>query len=212
MKDLDQELTVQTAHALVSWIALWGKYITGKTKSVRICHSDDSALLDAADLLVQHGVFGEPNRCDFILISSTPQLAKSYKLEDIIYIFYCLGCFYGYGVRFREQGFCVEEAVSQLFENLTALGFCKKDESYYYWADKTFAINKDGWDIIVPYLEDYRREKKDMIFSNKKAARLIGKFGFRANVWANDELLEQAIYQRIEQNVPKMWPVAIKIL
>ena len=211
MKDYNPILDAEIAYTIVSWIATWGKSMTDrKTQSVGLWQGDDSTLLNAADVLVEHGIFEEPSPCVYILKTTTPQMSEIYKLEDILFTFFNLGKFYGYGVKFREQGFQAEESISTLFENLIALGFCKKDENYYYWTDKTFALNKDGWNIFVPYLKDYRREMKDIIFSNREAARLIGKFGFRSHVWDNDDLLEQAIYKRIDSKNSNAWPAAIE--
>ncbi len=209
MSNEDTALAMETGLALLSWIATWGKSMSGESKQVYVTASDDSTLLGAADLLAEYGVFEEPHRYDFYFKSMTPKKPPPEKLEEILYAFFRLGSFYGYGVKFKEQGFQTDRALEPLFENLMSLDFVKNDDVYYYWTEKTFSLNIDGWGLFVPSLEDYRQEHKDLIFSNKEAVRLLGKIKFPRDVWKDDTLLEQAIYDRIDRRWRQnqiVWP------
>lgn len=220
MNDLDSKLVRETAHTMVSWIAGWGKFITADGDSKFVYDFGDTSRLHAARLLVEFGVFLENSPLDYSLINNTPNRREFYELEDIIYIFYDLGAFYSYGVRFREQGFKVENALVELFDNLVELKFCEENESFYFWTDKTFNLIKGGeidkLGSCIPSLDNYTKTHLNFVLENRKIlegkSSLI-KFEIPDRYWKDENLIKSFIDLQIDNKWREnsiVWPANIE--
>ena len=93
---------------MLDWIARWGERILDETGGVNL-EGADRCLLFSANLLTELGVTEEQKNCKYSFVSSIIHLPIPYDFQKILYAFYHLGSFYGYGVRFLEEGFKVTD-------------------------------------------------------------------------------------------------------
>ena len=176
---------------------------------------DNQELQDAIELLSENGSFKKEDQFTFTLITTEPQMKKPCDLEDILYIFYELGAFYRNSVKYREQGFMAAASISRVFDNFVLLDFCRTEDGFYFWTDKTFSLNRQGWEILAPFLEDYLQSQKDNILKNREMLKLLGyrkKKNIPIDVWNNDERLEEFIEAQVKnkwRDTPTFWPEAI---
>ena len=197
MKKYSSKLEVETSHAMLIWMAHWAKMMVNRSesegKTVYLGYEANKVLRDAASLLVEYGIFEEPNRFEFNLLTTEPQIKKSYKLEDIIFCFFSLGDFYWTGIKFKEEGFKASHSIAPLFENLILLGYCKKDTSFYFWTDKTFNIYREGRSSLCSYIPKQDDYKQKLLNDALGALRPI------ENPWQKS----RAIMTLMKCNVPK---------
>jgi hypothetical protein len=209
------ELEEETAYLMVKWVSLWGRAFADKKGRVLLL--DNMALQDAMELLIDTGVFKEIDQFESRLVTAEPRLKTPYDLEDVLYVFHQLGDWYGYGVKYREQGFKTANSIAKTFDKLVSLGYCDKIQEFYFWTNKTFSLNRQGWGIYTPTFDEYLRRQKKEFFETRKslsAMEVIGssKLGFKD--WDNDKRLEKFVELRVKnkwRETPTIWPDAISL-
>lgn len=162
-----------TAGLMLEWIALWGELIVDNEEVIRLDSTNAGEFLFAAELLTDCGVFRQPNEYEFSFVTLSPQLKETYDFEKILYGFYNLGAFYGYGVRFLEEGFKVVKSMTPLFENLVSLQFCRRVEDFYFWTEKTSNLSFEGYGIrLHPRESVYHRHLDTLSIPIGKSDRM----------------------------------------
>ena len=216
-------MQAQSARLMLEWIVRWVESILDESGAVNL-EGADSMLLFAADLLTEFGVIQKENYYKYASVSSIIHLPISYDFQKILYAFYHLGGFYGYNVRFLEEGFKVTDHLKPLFENLVQLGYCSTCERFYFWTEKTSDLSNDGYGIWLhpkesvynrhleclrkPHMLEGRSTERDMAII--KALHLRNKIGITDENSAIET--EQALTAWLNnwQKNPIIWPDTIR--
>lgn len=214
MQEHHEKLEEETVFSLLQLIALWGEAFADDKG--RVVLYDNMELQDAIELLSEHGSFRKEDQFTFNFITTEPNMNKPCDLDDIVYIFYELGAWYGYGVKYREQGFIAASSISRIFDNLVLLNYCTKHDGFYFWTDKTFNLNRQGWEIHVPFLKNYLQRRKNDILENREVLRALeslDEMNIPNDVWDNDERFKELIEVHVKntwRDNPTVWPEVIR--
>jgi len=204
----------QSALLMLEWMVAWSETKLNKNEGTQLSTSS-ATLQNAADVLAKFGITKQnPQDKAYIYITSDVSLPNTYDFEEILYAYYDLGNFYGYGVLFLEEGFMVADDLKQLFQNLVQLGYCNTANEFYFWTEKTSEVSSRYYGLQFKRKESvYSEYLQHLIPSDTQSARdllmtihLRKKLGLNKNSNSSEVKTALTAWLNKWQKNPILWP------